>query len=182
MFYCQIDPDLELRLLEERHAEAVFAVVEENRAYLRTWLPWLDANRSVEDSLNFIKGAMAQWARNDGLTAGLWYQGDLAGVIGYAGIDWPNRITGIGYWVSAALQGRGLITKACRALVDCAFAELGLNRVEIRCATGNRKSCAIPERLGFTREGILRDGEWLYDHYVDLVVYALLASEWRERK
>jgi ribosomal-protein-serine acetyltransferase len=54
--------------------------------------------------------------------------------------------------------------------------------VEIGCAPGNRKSCAIPERLGFTREGVLRQREWLYDHFVDHVVYGILAEEWRARR
>ena len=51
----------------------------------------------------------------------------------------------------------------------------------IHCAVGNRRSRAIPERLGFTQEGIARDAEWLYDHYVDLVTYSLLAPEWSKR-
>ncbi|MEN1761147.1 GNAT family protein [Anoxynatronum sibiricum] len=57
-----------------------------------------------------------------------------------------------------------------------------LNRVEIRCATGNHKSRAIPQQLRFVAEGVLREAEWLYDHYVDHVVYAMLASEWKSEK
>jgi ribosomal-protein-serine acetyltransferase len=74
------------------------------------------------------------------------------------------------------------VTAACRALVDHAFEELGLNRVSIACATENKESCAILERLGFRREGIVRQAEWLYDHFVDHVVYATLASEWQTRR
>ena len=70
----------------------------------------------------------------------------------------------------------------CRALVDHAFEEFGLNRVSIACATENKRSCAIPERLSFQREGIQRQAEWLYDHFVDHVVYATLASEWQKRR
>jgi ribosomal-protein-serine acetyltransferase len=73
------------------------------------------------------------------------------------------------------------MTKACRFLVDYAFAELKLNRVEIRCATGNHKSRAIPERLGFKLEGTVRQAEWLYDHFVDHALYGMLASEWSQR-
>ena len=72
------------------------------------------------------------------------------------------------------------MTEACRAMLNYGFDVLGLNKIEIRCATGNTRSCAIPRRLGFTQEGIIRQAEWLYDHYVDLVLYWMLASEWRE--
>jgi ribosomal-protein-serine acetyltransferase len=106
----------------------------------------------------------------------------LAGVIGYDAIDWENRSTEVGYWLGEGYQGKGLATAACRALVDHAFKELGLNRVSIACATENKKSCAIPERLGFRREGVVRQAEWLYDHFVDHVVYAALASEWQARR
>ncbi len=72
------------------------------------------------------------------------------------------------------------MTRACRALVGHAFTELNLNRVEIRCASDNARSCAIPERLSFRREGLLREAEWLYDRFVDHVVYGLIRSEWNE--
>ena len=65
--------------------------------------------------------------------------------------------------------------------MEHAFGELGLNRVSIACATENKKSCAVPERLGFRREGVVRQAERHYDHFVDHAVYATLASEWRKR-
>jgi ribosomal-protein-serine acetyltransferase len=94
-------------------------------------------------------------------------------------IDWAERKVEIGYWLGESFQGKGLMTKACKTLITYAFAELGLNKVEIHCATENIRSCAIPKRLGFTQEGILRDAEWLYDHFVNLVVYGMLAREWQ---
>jgi ribosomal-protein-serine acetyltransferase len=103
------------------------------------------------------------------------------GVVGYHGIDWQNRSTTLGYWLGEEYQGKGLMTAVCRALVDHAFEELGLNQVGIACAIENKKSCAIPERLGFRREGVQRQAEWLYDHFVDQALYAALASEWRRR-
>jgi ribosomal-protein-serine acetyltransferase len=88
----------------------------------------------------------------------------------------------VGYWLSEELQGRGLVTAACRAMVDHAFEELELNRVSIACATENIKSCAIPERLGFRQEGVVRQAEWLYDHFVDHVLYATLVGEWQTQR
>jgi len=182
VFSHKLSENTELRLLEERHAQELTELTERNRAYLRAWLPWVDSSRTVEDRKKFIRDSLKQFAENKGFVAGIWHEGRLAGVIGYDAIDWENRSTEVGYWLGEEYQGKGLVTTACRALVDHAFGELDLNRVSITCATENKKSCAIPERLGFRREGVRRQAEWLYDHFVDHVVYAALASEWQARR
>ena len=180
MFSLKLADELELRLLEERHAEELFAVVDQNRPYLRQWLPWLDTNISSNDTRSFIKSALDQFANNGGLVAGLWERDRIVGIISYNCIDWQNRIAHVGYWLAAEHQGKGIMTRACRALITYAFNELELNRVEIRCATKNKRSRAIPERLGFVQEGTVRHAEWLYDHYVDHIIYGILASEWKK--
>jgi ribosomal-protein-serine acetyltransferase len=180
MFRYELSKTAELRLLEARHAEELSALTDRNRDHLRAWLPWVDRNRTVEDRRNFIRRALKQFAENNGFQAGIWYKGRLAGVVGYHGIDWQNRSTTLGYWLGEEFQGKGLMTKACWAMVDHAFKELGLNRVGIACATENNRSRAIPERLGFRQEGVQRQAEWLYDRFVDHALYAMLASEWRE--
>lgn len=179
MFSFRLDDDTELRLLENRHAEELFALIDQNREHLRKWLPWLDGNRSLEDTRAFITRSLIRYANNKGFPASIWFKGTLAGIIDYNTIDWSNRTASIGYWLGASFQGKGLVTKACRALIGYAFNELKLNRMEIRCATGNKRSRAIPERLGFTQEGTVRQAEWLYDHFVDHAVYGMLASEWQ---
>jgi len=170
---CRIDGDLELRPLEEADAAGLFALVEENRDYLREWLPWVDANATVEDSKEFIRSSDGQ------LACGIWHRDKLVGVIGYQKAAWSESTARIGYWLGAAFQGRGIVTRSCRALTEHAFTELGMKRAEILCAAGNDKSRGIPQRLGFVEEGTIQDGEWLCDHFVDLVVYGMLASEWQ---
>ncbi len=177
MFSYSLGDDAELRLLEEAHVGELYRLTDANRAHLRQWLPWVDDTRSVEDTRCFVRVATQQFASNQGYECGIWWRGQLVGTIGNHRIDWRNGSTSIGYWLGEAYQGRGLMTRACRALVDHAFRTLRLHRVEIRAATGNLRSRAIPQRLGFREEGILRDGEWLYDHYVDLVVYGRLSSD-----
>jgi ribosomal-protein-serine acetyltransferase len=178
MFSYRIDEETEIRLLAERHAAEMFALTEENRDYLREWLPWVEVTNSAEDTRRFIKGALDQFAANEGFSAGLYYRGELAGAIGYHKIDWANRKAEIGYWISARYQGKGIVTRAARALVDYTFDELRLNRVEIRAAAGNQKSRAIAERLGFRQEGVLRGAMLLHDRYVDMVIYGMLKEEW----
>ncbi|HEV2665016.1 MAG TPA: GNAT family N-acetyltransferase, partial [Blastocatellia bacterium] len=97
MFSLKVEDGLELRLLEERHAEAVFAVVDRNRAYLRQWLPWLDVSVSPDDTRSFINRSLNKFACGEELTAGIWDHGQIVGVIGYNFIDRSNRIAHIGY-------------------------------------------------------------------------------------
>jgi ribosomal-protein-serine acetyltransferase len=84
----------------------------------------------------------------------------------------------IGYWLDEKYVGKGIMTKACIEFINYAFDVYKLNRVEIRCAEDNLKSRAIPERLGFTKEGIIRDGELLNDGYTNCIIYGLLRREW----
>jgi ribosomal-protein-serine acetyltransferase len=179
MFRLAVDADLELGLLEARYAPLLFALTDRNRAHLRAWLPWLDSTTTVEDTRGFIDGALQQFAAGKGFQAGIWFRGELAGMIGYHAINWAGRKVELGYWLAADHSGKGIVTRAARALIDYAFAELDLNRVEIRCATDNTRSCAIPQRLGLRHEGVLRQAEWLYDHFVDHHVYSILKDEWQ---
>lgn len=178
----KVEDGLTLRSFESADAELFFRLIDRNRMYLRRWLPWLDTAKTVDDTRFFVDSAMQQRAANNGFQAGLWAHDQPLGVIGYHRIDWPNRSTSLGYWLGEEFQGRGLMSKACRAMVSYAFDEFHLHRMEIRCAVHNVKSRAIPERLGFRREGTMHDAEWLYDRFVDHAVYGMLAPEWFERE
>lgn len=178
MFCYKIDNDTELRLLEDRYTETAYALIDRNREHLRAWMPWAKPGYSLEDCRAYIKQNLQRLADNNGFDVAIFYRGEMAGQIGYNHMDWPNRATEMGYWLGATFQGKGLITAACRSLLDHAFYELKLNRVEIKCAVENSRSRAIPERLGFQQDGTLRQAEWLHDHFVDLVVYSMLAGEW----
>ncbi|MCA0970818.1 GNAT family N-acetyltransferase [Halobacillus litoralis] len=174
MFTYTINQETELRLLEVRHAEELFQLTDSSRESLRKWLPWIDYTKTAEDSKGFIEGTLKQFSSNDGFQAGIWYKGELAGVVGLHKIDWSNRSTSIGYWLGDAFQGKGLMTQACQAVIDYCFHELKLKRIEIRAATGNDKSLAIPTRLGFKKEGCLEKSELLYGEYVDHIVFGLI--------
>ncbi|KXH86728.1 GNAT family N-acetyltransferase [Sporosarcina sp. HYO08] len=181
MFYFKLNDDAELRLLEPRHAENLFLLTDQSRNYLREWLPWVDFTKEVSDSKAFIESTLKQFGNHNGFQAGIWYRGELAGVIGLHGINWANHSTSIGYWLGEEFQGKGLMTDACQAAIDYCFNELALKRIEIRAATGNHKSQAIPERLGFQKEGCIRSSEFLYDRYVDHYVFGLLKEDFNQQ-
>jgi ribosomal-protein-serine acetyltransferase len=173
-----VEDGLYLKSLELREAEPLLLLVDANRPYLRRWLPWLDMTKNIDEMIAFVESALRQHTSGLGFQTGVWYAGELAGIIGYHHLEWANRSTCVGYWLAERYQGHGIMTKACNSIVEYAFDDWRLNRVEIRCAMENVRSRAIPERLGFKTEGVLREAEWLYDHYVDHVVYGMLAKQW----
>jgi len=170
---------VELRLLEETDAEELHALIEVNRAYLEPWLPWA-AGQSFEDTLAFIRATRSQVEENAGFQAAVVTENGIVGVIGYVTVDWVNRSTRIGYWLDEGQQGKGTMTAAVRLLVDHALGTWELNRVEIVVATENRRSRAIPERLGFREEGTLRQHQLVGGRYLDCVGYSMLAEDNRE--
>ncbi len=179
MFRYPVDEAIELRLLELRHAPLVFALVQENRDYLAEWLPWAHEEPALEKTEAFIRHQLERFIAGQALPTGIWYQGTLVGLISFNQIATNDKWAEIGYWLAEPYQGRGIVTRACQALVRYAFQELGLNRVQIRVAVDNARSRAIPERLGFTQEGILRQAARVGDRFMDMVMYSILAEEWR---
>jgi ribosomal-protein-serine acetyltransferase len=168
-----------LRLLEESDAEELYGVVDVNREELARWMPWPESERSPADVLPFIRSTRKQIADNDGLqTVIVDPDGRIAGMVGTHGVDWANRKTSIGYWLAGEHQGRGVMTAAVRAHVDHAFGTWKLNRVTIEASVDNARSRAIPERLGFREEGVLREVERVGGRMLDHVVYSTLAADW----
>jgi ribosomal-protein-serine acetyltransferase len=178
VFTYALDEQTELKPLAHQHAKQLFDLTDRSRGKLRDWLPWVDSITEVNHTLSFIKNAVKQGAENGGISAGIWTHGELAGIISFHEIDWHNRTVSIGYWLGKGYEGQGLMTSACRTFIDYALMEMHLNRVEIRCATGNYRSRAIPERLGFVLEGIVREAEKLPQGYVNHAIYGMILSEW----
>ena len=170
---------ISLEPLKPGDAQELFALVDASRRHLRRWLPWVDATRSPRDSRKFILFARRQLAAGSGAHLAI-RQGDaIVGVIGSVSIDWKRRMMEVGYWLGADYAGRGIATASCRAFVGAAFSKLRLNRVEIRAARENAKSRAVPERLGFRKEGELRETHPLNGRLHDLIVYGMLRREWK---
>jgi len=174
----------DLRILEVRHAPIFFDFTVANRAYLGEWLGWANTIITVEDAQNFIKRGMMRLAE-DGLPwVGIWQADQMVGGMLFFPVEWRIRATEIGYWLGQEAAGRGLMTRSVRAMLGYAFDAIQLNRVGLKAEVDNTRSRAIAERLGFTFEGIQRQG-WINangDHLVDMASYAMLASDWQAQK
>ncbi|ADR37466.1 GCN5-related N-acetyltransferase [Oceanithermus profundus DSM 14977] len=169
---------LELALAVPQHAEALFELIDAGREHLRRWLPFVDTTRDVDHTRAFLKDQLRELAEGRALTLVLFHHGRAVGVLGLNRVDAVNRVASVGYWLAEDATGQGLMTRAVRRLVELAFAHFPVDRIEIHCAVDNRASCAIPERLGFTREAVLRRALRAHEFVDDRVVWGLLREEW----
>ncbi len=177
----RVDDETLIRPVGGSDAEPVFALVEANRAQLSRWLPWVDSIRTVDDERRWIERMANVDARDREQVYAIEHLGAVVGGIGIV-IEPMNHSGEIGYWLAEAMQGRGIATRACEALVDHAFRSRGLHRVFIRVAVENRRSRAVPERLGFVLEGTQRESLYADGRHDDAAVYSILAPEWTARK
>jgi ribosomal-protein-serine acetyltransferase len=174
----QVDDEIFLRLHEERGVEELFRLVDENRAHLRGWLAWVDATKTAEDTRNHVREMLLQLAEGRAYGFGILYRGELVGAIGLH-VAQEAKEAEVGYWLTEQAQGRGIVSRATKALVRFSFEDLGMNRVVVHCASENARSRAVPERLGFSLEGSLREREVIPGRVPrDQLVYSLLRSEW----
>ncbi len=175
-----VDEKIRLDQFEKKHGQAIFDLASQNKNYLNKWLPWVDNMQSVDFIFNYISASNQRTKEGHEITFVIFYNDTIVGRIGVYKIDHQNKIGEIGYWIGEEFQGNGTVTKSCEALINYCFSELKLNRIEIRCGTENQKSKTIPNRINFIQEGIIRQGEFLHDHYIDLILFSMMKEDWEK--
>jgi RimJ/RimL family protein N-acetyltransferase len=128
--------------------------------------------------------AVANFIASDPVRPG-WFQYAVertedGGLIGDVAVHLHDNLmqAEIGFTLAAEHQGRGYATEAVRAVVHRLFSEQGLHKVTGECDSRNTASAALLERLGFTREGLLRQQTFIKGEWTDDLLYGLLATEW----
>ena len=170
--------DLILKELELSDAEYIFKAIDSQRAYLGKWLPFVEFTKSVKDSLDYVNSVVTMPEECKEWQFAVFCGGDFAGLAGFKGTDRLNCKSEIGYWLREEFQHRGIMTESVSALIKFGFSELNLNRIQIKCAPDNIRSNRIPQRLGFTLEGVERDSEFVSEGvFRDANVWSLIKKD-----
>jgi ribosomal-protein-serine acetyltransferase len=179
MSIIRVDDQINLVPLRKTSAYEIFQAIDSNRSHLREWLPFVDYTKEVTHTEQFIHSVTNSECPKKEHVYEIRKQGMLVGLVVLKEVDLINHKTEIGYWMIREAQGKGIMTACCRSLINHAFSQLEMNRIQIKTAVGNTRSSKIPQRLGFAYEGTEKHGELLNGVYVDLEVYRMLRSEWR---
>ncbi|WFB11186.1 GNAT family N-acetyltransferase [Streptomyces sp. LX-29] len=169
----------ELCSLEPWQAAEFATFIDRHRAHLAPWLPWATSITDVDGARHFLQRYADAQRNDEGRLFAIRLDGALIGGTVFRIFDVPSGVCELGVWIAPEAQGRGLVTAAARRMIDWAFGVRGMARVEWRAAPHNLRSNVVAERLGMTREGVLREVFPLHGERQDLAVWSLLASEWR---
>ena len=174
-------PGVQARPVELAHAGGLAAVVASEREFLRRHMPALSAIDTLDAAHAHCVRAAERYARGELYEWNLFAADELCGAVHLADIDTFAGQASIGYFLARPWQGRGIASQAARAAITYGFTQAELHRIELRCAVDNERSIAMAQRLGFTREGELRQAEREFGdrsrRAINVYVYGLLASD-----
>lgn len=160
--------DLPARLIGDRvvvrpwqagDGQALFEAVDESREHILPYLPWGPSHESPEATEAMVRRWHANWLTREDMVLAILNH-DESHVLGGTGIhriDWNVSSFEIGYWIRESEHQKGYVTEAVRLVIKMICDYMQPSRIHIRCATSNSRSIAIPQRLGFTHEGTLRN-------------------------
>jgi ribosomal-protein-serine acetyltransferase len=171
-FTIDLGDNVDLVLRELWTVDALHELITKNLDRLRQWEPWAQGDQTREGLAWFTNHQLTEWVAGRSLPAAFRKDGVLVGSVG-ARIDTYAGIADLGYWIDAEAEGRGLVTRAARGLIEHLRTDRGLRRIEIRAAVENVRSRAVAERLGFELEGIMRRAQLVGDTVHDVALYAL---------
>lgn len=173
------DDGAELRPLEVWHAEEVLANIDRGRQFIGRHIGLPDVVCDLEGARSWVRSYADKRAADAGSLHGIWLDGKLVGGLLFRVWDTPGGVCEAGCWLEPAAAGRGLVTRGMRVLLDWAFDERGMHRVEWFASSANEGSLNVARRLGMTREGVLRENYLHRGVRADTEIWAVLAPDWR---
>jgi ribosomal-protein-serine acetyltransferase len=172
---------VELAILEPWHADQFHATIDQHRVYLTAEIYAARVVLNPNDARRYLQGWADAHAAGTRHLVGIWLDGTLVGCVQLFDVDVSMGTAEMGVWLVPTAQGRGLMTRSCRYVLDWALRVRGLSRVQWAATPGNDRSIAVARRLGMTREGVLRSAWQVGGVRRDSEIWSMLAEEWPTR-
>lgn len=173
---------LTLQRFSRRDATTLDEAIRESLADLNQWLPWARMDYTSSDTTAFIRESTQAWKEERAWDYSIRITEDPrrhVGNISFWTVSKLGKIAEIGYWVRSGETRQGICTEAVGLLLDEVFDSLGYHKIVLRIAVGNDASDRVAEKLGFTREGVLREELLIRGNWVDHSLWSLLDREYR---
>ncbi|MFB5579786.1 N-acetyltransferase [Bacillus albus] len=166
-----------IRMPKPGDGKAVYDAIQASMKELKPWMVFAQKEQTEEEVEVSIRKSHIQFLQREDLRLLVFSKetGEFIASAGLHRINWDIPQFEIGYWIDSRFSGKGYMVEAAKGITDYAFSELKANRVEIRCDSLNKKSRAIPEKLGFKLEGTLESASVAVDGngLRDMCVFAM---------
>lgn len=161
-------------------AQVMFRTIDSERVHLKPWFPWVDLTQKVEDSLIYLINKEIETNNGTKVEYGIYLGEQFMGNISMFDINLDKKSGEIGYWISSKFIRKGYTTEAVKIIESEFFNNLGLNRIQIKCAEINVASSRVAERCDYKFEGLIREERFIkhLDKFVNSKIYSKLKSEW----
>lgn len=179
MFSIALTESADLRPLEPWQAPEFFALIERERSHFGAWLPWAVSIDDLEKAKAFLQRGADRQAAGGGRMYSVWLDGEMVGGLLFRVFDAETGNCEMGVWLAQKASGRGLVTIAANHLIDWAFHERGMHRIEWHAASGNEASLRVAKRLGMTHDGVLRQAFHYNGARHDEEIWSLLVTDTR---
>jgi RimJ/RimL family protein N-acetyltransferase len=178
MFAVELGDGARLEPLEPRHAGELIAHMDRGREFIGRHIGLADAVADLESAHNWLQSYAEKAAADTGRLYGIRLDGLLVGGVLFRVFNAATGSCEAGCWLEPSATGRGLVTRACRVIIDWAVRERGMHRVEWLASSANLPSLKVAERLGMTRDGILREDHSREGVRRSTEIWSVLAPEW----
>ncbi len=157
----------------------VYEAAIESKAELMPWMPWMHPNYTIEDTRAWLQERAEAWEQGADYDFAVFdsQSGEFLGNCSLNHIHGRDNFANLGYWVRTSQTRRGVAPAAARLLARFGFEELKMNRLEIVAAVGNKASQRVAEKVGATREGVLRNRIRVREKIYNAVMFSLIATD-----
>lgn len=171
-----------LKRFGKRDAEPLLAAVHASLPELSQWMPWAHSQYGRDDAAGFVRDSQMSWKEGRAYDFAIRRPEATERHLGNVSI-WSvsrlGRVAEIGYWTRTEDTACGIATEVTGRMLRVGFDDLNMHKINLRIAVGNKHSERVAEKLGFTREGVLREELMIQSKWVDHTLFSLLESEWR---
>jgi RimJ/RimL family protein N-acetyltransferase len=170
--------DVAIRPLRDEDVPGLYEAVRESMEDLSRWMPWCNSEYDISDARDWVAKQITAFEAGEEFHFAIVSEDhQMAGVCGLNGISRENQLANLGYWVRTSRKQRGIATQATRLLVDWAFQNTELNRLEILVAVQNHPSLRVAAKAGAVWEGVLRGRLKNRGEMHDAVLFSIVRSD-----
>jgi len=171
--------NIEIRPYRTDDEDALFEAARESIQDVFPWLSWCHPKYQISDTREWIARQVESYATCREFAFVISSKkNEFLGGCGLSHLNLIDRSANLGYWVRTSAAGQGVAPAAARLVVEWAFSNTKIERVEVVAAVKNERSQIVAEKIGALREGIARSRLLLHDQFHDAVIYSVIKSSW----